>query len=127
MIAETFLADAKVLQALSHPNIVPVTDVGVDGSECFMTIGYQAGHTLANILPKVREDGGILADALGCGAESRNAARMLFATVRKVDPRHIHAGPQGRFEGRGVVGGRPERGDDLRTAKRIQVHGIKLG
>jgi hypothetical protein len=47
---------------------------------------------------KIGEDCRILADAFGRGAKPRDAARVLLATVRKVDSRDIDAGPQGRFE-----------------------------
>src|SRR5207253_1523284 len=46
--AEAYLAEARTVAALDHPNIVPVHDVGrTDDHPCFVVSKYIEGSTLA--------------------------------------------------------------------------------
>ena len=48
-----FVREAKITAKLEHPNIVPVHDIGVDGSGSpYFTMKYLHGETLAAILRK---------------------------------------------------------------------------
>jgi serine/threonine protein kinase len=49
---ERFLAEARVLSALSHGNIVPVYDVGKVGTALYIAMEYVAGKDLAAIIER---------------------------------------------------------------------------
>src|SRR5205823_5875145 len=54
-IAEAYLAEARVLASLDHPNIVPVFDVGrTDNGLCFVVAKFIEGSDLSRKLKDAR-------------------------------------------------------------------------
>ncbi|MEZ4329963.1 MAG: serine/threonine-protein kinase [Polyangiales bacterium] len=51
-----FEREARALSALSHPNIVTITDFGLDGERAFVVMELLAGHDLAQLLQRERPD-----------------------------------------------------------------------
>jgi len=47
---ERFFLEAKAVAQLSHPNILPIYDVGVEGDLSYFVMKYVPGHTLLDIL-----------------------------------------------------------------------------
>ena len=45
-----FEREAKALSALAHPNVVPVTDSGIDGGVPFLVMELLEGKTLADLI-----------------------------------------------------------------------------
>ncbi len=88
---ETFLAEARALQALSHPNLVPIVDVGTEKDECFLAIRYAPGKTLEALIPAIKEDGGPIAlwIAAMC-ARGLGYAHAKGIVHRAVSPQKIH-------------------------------------
>src|SRR3954468_9748874 len=47
-----FLNEARLASSLSHPNIVPVHDLGQEGGAYFMAMDFVAGHDLYSVTRK---------------------------------------------------------------------------
>ncbi|MCA9651771.1 MAG: serine/threonine protein kinase, partial [Myxococcales bacterium] len=60
---EMFLDEARLAARLSHPNIVPVLDLGVADGEHFMVMEHVHGRDLRQVLAASAEHGGL---PLGC-------------------------------------------------------------
>ena len=45
-----FEREARVLSALAHPNLVPVTDYGIDGGVPYLVMELLQGKTLADLI-----------------------------------------------------------------------------
>ena len=50
-----FLREAQVASALTHPSIIPIFDIAMDGPEIYYTMPFVEGETLRQILRKTRE------------------------------------------------------------------------
>jgi serine/threonine protein kinase len=51
-----FIREARITARLEHPNIVPIHDIGIDGSGSpYFTMKFLRGKTLATILKKLKE------------------------------------------------------------------------
>jgi serine/threonine-protein kinase len=85
-----FVEEAKVLVALSHPNIVPVYELGIVDGTYFLAMEHVQGATLAEL---VRERRLAPAEAARVGAEIADAlayAHERFDIVhRDVSPRNV--------------------------------------
>ena len=85
-----FVEEAKVLVALSHPNIVPVYELGIVDGTYFLAMEHVQGATLAEL---VREKPLTPAEAARVGAEIADAlayAHERFDVVhRDVSPRNV--------------------------------------
>jgi hypothetical protein len=94
-----FVQEAKSASALNHPNTVTIHDIG----ENFIAMGYVAGKTLDQIVPRKRMR---LNDALKCAVESRPEHRSRTGTLRleTLDGRGERAG-RGAALGTGAVAG----------------------
>ncbi len=85
-----FVEEAKVLVALSHPNIVPVYELGIVDGTYFLAMEHVEGATLADLV-----EGQVLApaEAARVGAEIADAlayAHERFEIVhRDVSPRNV--------------------------------------
>ena len=118
------LAEAQALARLSHPNVVPVHDVGADGDHVFIVMEivrgqtlrrWSDGHTRAEILRAYAQAGAGLAAAHAAGLVHRdfkpdNALMGDDGRVRVVDFGLAceSAGPDGAAGAPGgVVGGTP--------------------
>lgn len=54
---EKFVREAKLTAHLEHPNIVPVHDIGIDGSGSpYFTMKYLHGQSLASVLRKIQKE-----------------------------------------------------------------------
>ncbi|MBN1993454.1 MAG: SUMF1/EgtB/PvdO family nonheme iron enzyme [Anaerolineae bacterium] len=49
-LKKRFLREAKAVAQLSHPNILPIFDVGTEGDWSYLVMKYVAGHTLSRLL-----------------------------------------------------------------------------
>jgi len=49
---ERFMAEAQLLQSLTHPHIVQVRDFGVEGDIAFLVMSYASGGTIHTFHPK---------------------------------------------------------------------------
>jgi serine/threonine-protein kinase len=87
---EMFVEEAKTLVQMSHPNVVPVYELGIVDGVYFLAMEHVEGATLSEIL-KTRPLGPALAAHVGfqvCGALSY--AHVRFGLVhRDVTPRNI--------------------------------------
>src|ERR1044072_4039838 len=45
-----FEREARVLSTLAHPNIVPITDFGIDGDVAYLVMELLEGKTLADLI-----------------------------------------------------------------------------
>ncbi len=45
-----FEREARVLSALAHPNLVPITDFGIDGDVAYLVMELLQGKTLADLI-----------------------------------------------------------------------------
>lgn len=85
-----FVEEAKVLVALSHPNIVPVYELGIVDGTYFLAMEHVEGATLADL---VAERPLTAAEAARVGAEVADAlayAHERFGIVhRDVSPRNV--------------------------------------
>ena len=52
-----FLDEARIGAQLDHPGIVPVHDLGREGSGYFMAMDYRPGQDLRALLARLRHDG----------------------------------------------------------------------
>lgn len=85
-----FVEEAKVLVALSHPNIVPVYELGIVDGTYFLAMEHVEGATLADLVQKRPLEP---AEAARVGAEIADAlayAHERFGIVhRDVSPRNV--------------------------------------
>ncbi|MBX3268812.1 MAG: serine/threonine protein kinase [Sandaracinaceae bacterium] len=78
-----FLDEARLLAALSHPNIAQVFDVGkVDGTY-FLTMEYVRGPTLGHLLAATRNAGGLLPHKEAIGIALSIAEALAYAHERR--------------------------------------------
>lgn len=87
---EMFVHEARTLVALSHPHVVPVYELGIEGGVYFLAMEHVEGATLAEIL----EDGPLShAEAAHVGVQIADAlayADERFGLVhRDVTPRNV--------------------------------------
>ena len=87
---ERFLAEAKATAKLNHPNIVSIFEVGIEGPLAFISMNWEAGETLEQLLAKTenlsvdqtRTLGTHLADAL-------SQAHQLGLIHRDIKPANV--------------------------------------
>lgn len=54
--AEMFLDEARLAALLSHPNVVQAHEVGVERDDCFMSMEYLEGQSLARLVRRVTRE-----------------------------------------------------------------------
>jgi serine/threonine protein kinase len=82
-----FLDEARIGAQLDHPGIVPVHDLGREGSSYFMAMDYLAGQDLRALLARLRHDGSRLPPAL--------SAFVVAQAARALDHAHRALGHDG--------------------------------
>jgi hypothetical protein len=95
---ERFVAEARTLARLNHPNLVTILDAGVDEDHPYLVLELVTGPTLAEALRK--SGGGLpLAEVARIGAQLAAALAHCHAAGivhRDVKPGNILLGPGGR-------------------------------
>ena len=88
--AEAYLAEARTVASLKHPNIVPVYDVGsTDEFPCFIVSEYIEGCTLAHQIKHERPSYGQAADLIATIAETLHFAHRKGLVHRDIKPSNI--------------------------------------
>lgn len=82
-----FLDEARIGTLLDHPGIVPVRDLGREGSSYFMAMDYRPGQDLRTLLARLRHAGARLPPAL--------SAYVVAEAARALDHAHRATGPRG--------------------------------
>lgn len=82
-----FLDEARIGTMLDHPGIVPVRDLGREGSSYFMAMDYRPGQDLRTLLARLRHAGARLPPAL--------SAYVVAEAARALDHAHRATGPRG--------------------------------
>ncbi len=78
-----FLDEARLLAALSHPNIAQVFDVGKVEGTYFLTMEYVRGPTLGHLLAAARASGGLLPRKEAIGIALSIAEALAYAHERR--------------------------------------------
>ncbi|MBK9517039.1 MAG: serine/threonine protein kinase [Anaeromyxobacter sp.] len=82
-----FLDEARIGTLLDHPGIVPVRDLGREGSGYFMAMDYRPGPDLRALLTRLRHAGARLPPAL--------STWVVAEAARALDHAHRARGPDG--------------------------------
>lgn len=94
---EAYLAEGRALASLSHPNIVPVHDVGSNKDfPCFIVLEHIEGESLATKLKRGRFSTVHAAELIATIAEALHYAHNHGLTHRDVKPSNIHIASDGR-------------------------------
>jgi serine/threonine protein kinase len=92
-----FEREAKVLAALSHPNLVAIFDVGAEQDVCFAVMEFLAGETLVDVLAHGGLPLGRVLEIGAAVAEGLAAAHAQGIVHRDLKPENIF------FTSRGLV------------------------
>jgi tetratricopeptide (TPR) repeat protein len=93
--ASSLLAEARIMARLSHPNVVPVYEVGLDGSDVFVVMELVAGEDLRHWLATPRTTPEILA-VFAQAARGLGAAHASAIVHRDFKPDNVLIGADGR-------------------------------
>lgn len=96
-VRERFLREAKSAGRLSHPNLVTIYDVGVEGEIAFIAMELLEGQSLQGILRQQgRLDYPVAADLAAQIAEGLEHAHRHAIVHRDVKPANVMVSPAGR-------------------------------
>ena len=78
-VVKMFIDEGRIAQALAHPNIVKVVDVGQEGGTYFMAMEYIAGRDLLQICRRGVEVGSFLPRHLAVGILCQALRGLIYA------------------------------------------------
>jgi len=90
------LREARALARLSHPNVVAVLDVGVEGERVFVAMEYVAGETIAAWLARAPRTRAEVLGVFRQAGEGLDAAHRVGVAHRDFKPDNALVGADGR-------------------------------
>ena len=94
--AERMLREARAMAQLSHPNVIPIFDVGTHGEDVFLAMELLVGETLRTWLAEQRRTPRTILDVMrevGAGLAAAHGAGIVH---RDIKPENILVGDHGR-------------------------------
>ena len=102
-MAEAFLAEARTLAEIDHPNVLPVYDFGrTPAGRCYLVSKFIAGHDLASLLPAAGGEGlegdplRTVVEILAEVCEALTATHRRGVVHRDVKPENVLVDAEGR-------------------------------
>ena len=86
---EMFLREASLAARLTHPNVCPVFDVGVEDGRHFLAMDYLEGVPLGEVIEALRERGGPTDPRLAAALISDAAEGLHHAHEARGDDGHL--------------------------------------
>lgn len=122
------LQEARALAKISHPNVVPVHDVGITGDRMFVAMELVVGENLRQYLATPR-DLAARRELLVQVTRGLAAAHAAGVTHRDIKPENIFVGRDGRVRvgDFGLAGAEHARGTPVASADRITRTNTALG
>lgn len=94
--AERLLEEARTLAQLSHPNVLPVFDVGTFGASTFIATEFVQGGTLREWLDQGRHEPNAAIELFITAGEGLKAAHQAGVIHRDFKPSNVLLGDDGR-------------------------------
>jgi serine/threonine protein kinase, bacterial len=95
MLAQ-FVAEAEILRSVSHPHVLAIRDVVIDGGDVALVTDLIEGPTLRSVLdrggPLAGSDAGVVAAELAAGLAAVHAAGIVHADLK---PQNVLLGANG--------------------------------
>src|ERR1041384_1847655 len=95
VVHDELVEEARVMAQLSHPNVLPVYEVGLDGGSVFLVMEHIAGANLREWLAGAPTLAAML-DAFAQAGEGRGAAHARGVVHRDFKPENVLVGSDGR-------------------------------